>query len=153
MNTRKVNGGQVTGLVTARIPIEYKMRFYREAARNNMGISEYVNCLLINHCIETKEDGGGVEPVDRVPQKPAEPVRTKKAGQAPKKPVQIKTEDVIEERSALALSKTIRDEILKKVTDESGNTDWDEYTRLSKEAGLYDEKFQEHRKELKRQKS
>jgi len=52
--------------VGGKVPIEHKILLLEQAAKNNMGISEYVAYLLMSHCIdcqkngESKERGGSI---------------------------------------------------------------------------------------------
>jgi len=58
----KIANDTPTIMVGGRVPVQHKILLIELAAKNKMGISEYISYLLMNHCIklEKMETGGEV---------------------------------------------------------------------------------------------
>jgi len=64
----KIDRDAPTVVVNGRVPVDHKVLLFELAAKNRMGISEYISYLLMSHCLdcqkkekETKEKGGELE--------------------------------------------------------------------------------------------
>jgi len=148
-----VNKGRVTSVVTARIPVEHKILLFDEANKNNMGISEYLSMLLMKHCINCEKRITGIQlelggEVKEAPKKPHAPRKEVEKAPTPKT-AKIEVEDVLPDKILKKANRTKRDEIIEQTTKENGDVDWTKYKKMSKEAGLYDEKLQEFRRSKK----